>query len=239
VWASNSPYYTTSSSNRSPTTFWIHILAGFQDETTTIFSIILQTSVMFPMFMFFYEAKGLSQVSKVRSDLTFMIIDLTSWHMTWSTLGTILLIICFLLLLIVKLLNYPKLHLEKRSKRVLPTDFLFSFSSKTVHKKNEMEGGFFFISIILCSYHRTFSGSFYLLYYVRLTLRSGVDSKRRLRNLLYFFFTFTFTFWTTTMCTTTVMMVAQYNNFFLTLVVPKPLCNPAGIIVILHRVIQN
>merc|ERR1711881_597439 len=98
----------------------------------TIFSIILQTSVMFPVFMF-YEAE-LDQVSKfARSDLAFMIKPWLDFMTYMMTLGTILLIICFFVLLLpVKsyckvAINFSTIIWKKRSKRVLPTDFRFPF----------------------------------------------------------------------------------------------------------------
>jgi len=136
---------------------------------------------MFPVFMF-YEAE-LDQVSKfkARSDLAFMINPWLDFMTYMMTLGTILLIICFFVLLLpVKsyckvAINFSTIIWKKRSKRVLPTDFRFPFLSVYMRWNKEVFK-FFFIS--QCSYHRTFSGSFcyyyyyYLLYcYVRLTLK--------------------------------------------------------------------
>jgi len=89
---------------------------------------------MFPVFMF-YEAE-LDQVSKfkARSDLAFMINPWLDFMTYMMTLGTILLIICFFVLLL-PVKSYCKVaitqlfynHLEKKIKKSSPHRFPFSF----------------------------------------------------------------------------------------------------------------
>lgn len=166
------PLTSSRTSNRSPTTtFWIHILLARmrQQQFSQLFCKPLWCS---HCSCFMKEAWVRYQRSEVIWPLWSSVYFMTCWtgdHFAHH------LFLFLLLPLIVKLLNYQTFynHLEskKPSKRVLPTDFRFSFP---VHKWDGSRGNP--SSPLQCSYHRTFSGSFYLLYYVRLTLRSGVDS---------------------------------------------------------------